>query len=39
MNSERWRRIEALFDRRWERPDGDRGGFLDEACAARVGLR
>ena len=33
MNTERWRHIEALFDRAMELPDADRGGFLDTACA------
>jgi len=36
-NSERWRRIEALFDQAMERPDGDRAASSsttsgDPAC-------
>src|ERR1051326_3667326 len=32
MNTERWRRIEALFDQAVELAEAERGGFLDEAC-------
>jgi len=39
MNAERWRRIEALFDQVMELPDGDRGGFLDNACSGDPELR
>ena len=39
MNSERWQRMEALFDQAMERPDGERGSFLDEACSGDPELR
>jgi hypothetical protein len=32
MNTERWRRIESLFDQAMELPDGERSGFLHKAC-------
>jgi hypothetical protein len=39
MNTERWRRIETLFDQAMELPDGERHGFLDRACAGNPDLR
>ena len=36
---ERWRRIETLLDEAFERPAGERRGFLDEACAGDPELR
>ena len=33
MDAARWQRIERLFDQAMERADGERTGFLDEACA------
>jgi hypothetical protein len=39
MNTERWYRIEALFERALELPEAERGGFLDEACAGDPDLR
>jgi hypothetical protein len=38
MNTERWRRIEALFDQALELPEAERGGFLDDACGDDAGL-
>ncbi len=39
MNTERWRQIEALFERALELPDSERAGFLDQACAGDRELR
>ncbi|HEX9945397.1 MAG TPA: protein kinase [Thermoanaerobaculia bacterium] len=36
---ERWQRIEALLDEAFERPAGERRGFLDEACVGDPELR
>ncbi|HWM89328.1 MAG TPA: protein kinase [Thermoanaerobaculia bacterium] len=36
---ERWQRIEALFDEALDLPAGERGAFLDEACAGDPELR
>ncbi len=38
-DAERWRRIEALFDQALERPESERSGFLDDACAGEPELR
>jgi hypothetical protein len=39
MNAERWRRIEGIFDQALERPEAERSGFLDHACADDPELR
>jgi hypothetical protein len=39
MTTARWRRLEALFDEAMDLPDGERRGFLDEACAGDPELR
>ena len=36
---ERWQKIETLLDAVLERPAGERGAFLDEACAGDAELR
>ena len=38
MDTERWRRIEAVFEQALELPELERDGFLDEACAGDPGL-
>jgi len=39
MDTERWHRIEALFDQALELPESERSRFLDEACADDLELR
>ena len=39
MTAERWRQIETLFHAVRERPDAERQGFLDAACASDTALR
>ncbi|HEY6174273.1 MAG TPA: serine/threonine-protein kinase [Kofleriaceae bacterium] len=33
MSTERWHRVEALFERAVELPEAERAGFIDSACA------
>ncbi len=35
----RWQSIDEIFHQAWERPDGERSAFLDEACQGDVKLR
>src|SRR5262245_48271845 len=39
MTDERWRRVENLFHTALEREPGERGAFLDKACAGDRSLR
>ena len=39
MNSERWRRVNELFEQAVERPAAQRQRFLDDACAGDAALR
>ncbi|TMQ03408.1 MAG: serine/threonine protein kinase [Deltaproteobacteria bacterium] len=39
MNTERWYRMEVLFEQALERPESERDGFLDRACAGDLALR
>ncbi len=39
MKSERWREVDALFERALEREPGERAAFLDTACAGDASLR
>ena len=39
MTSERWHRIEQIYNQAAARPRGERAIFLDEACAGDVDLR
>jgi serine/threonine-protein kinase len=39
MTSERWRRVEQLYDAALQRPPSERGAFLDAACGADENLR
>src|SRR5262245_11205968 len=39
MTDERWRRVEKLFHTALEREHGERGDFLDKACAGDRSLR
>ena len=39
MTSERWRRIEQIYDAALQRAPGERGAFLDSACGEDEMLR
>ena len=39
MNSDRWRRIEELYQAAYARPANERSAFLDEVCAGDAKLR
>jgi eukaryotic-like serine/threonine-protein kinase len=39
MNPDRWQEIERLYDQALERPESQRGAFLEEACGGDSALR
>ncbi|HEX7177102.1 MAG TPA: serine/threonine-protein kinase [Pyrinomonadaceae bacterium] len=39
MDSERWKKVEEVFEAAADRPEGERAAYLDAACSGDAGLR